>query len=610
MATIFRPPLGTRLWPRDPAGVAVRTTLEQGPLALALLAAPAAAPFKTRDQPNPAATRDRAGIAARTALEQETGGLALGLLRDTFFGGPGQPNVNTDQPPPPRGYPFPVANRTHVEGLKLNLLRPFAQADWPVPRGYAHPVALRTHLAPVALNLLGLDAFFGGAGQGPAYDWPNPTRARRVQQPEPNVNLALATLLAPPAAPFVPVDQPNPVLARDRSGVATRTQHEQRRPGSWTPATLVDTGFETGDARDLAFLGSGASVQASTVIRGGWSLKQAAAGSFYRLNLSTTQSVARAYATFPALPGSLQGVMVERNQASTNRLRLGLLASGKLRLEDLSGTLGFSQLDSAAVLTAGTPYCLEVALDTAAGGIVRLWINGRLEIDSTHSTDPTSATRDWFVNGAATPNEVIFDDLRLDIGTVSPIGMVPAGPQPSANTEWPNPTRAPWRAPEPGQPVNLLETTLAPAAPAPFAQDDWPVPRGPRRPHLDLAAGLPATIAGIRPFWQSDWPVPARARRAPAADPVNLLGTTLGAAVVLRPFAGLSWALPQLARPRTPWLDAVNMLALHAAGPAPVVAAPGSALLGTVAAAGAITIGGAGATLTASGAAASLDNRP
>ncbi len=101
-----------------------------------------------------------------------------------------------------------------------------------------------------------------------------------------------------------------------------------------------------------------------------------------------------------------------------------------------------------------------------------------------------------------------------------------------------------------------------------------------------------------------------RARRAPAADPVNLLGTTLGAAVVLRPFAGVSWALPTLARPRTPWLDPANMMALHEAGPAPVIASPGSALLGTVGAAGALTIGGAGATLSGAAAGAALANRP
>lgn len=49
------------------------------------------------------------------------------------------------------------------------------QYDYPNPRGYIPAISLRTHLHPVQLNLLGKDQFFGAAGQPPAnLDWPVP----------------------------------------------------------------------------------------------------------------------------------------------------------------------------------------------------------------------------------------------------------------------------------------------------------------------------------------------------------------------------------------------------------------------------------------------------
>ena len=41
--------------------------------------------------------------------------------------------------------------------------------EWPNPRGYVPAITLRTWTQSYNLNLFGNDTFFGGAGQPPAY---------------------------------------------------------------------------------------------------------------------------------------------------------------------------------------------------------------------------------------------------------------------------------------------------------------------------------------------------------------------------------------------------------------------------------------------------------
>lgn len=138
MSSILRPPLITRIWPRDPNGVAVnaQTAVWQNPLLNTL-----------------------AG-------------------QDKFFGAGGP----TYDYPNPRGYPFPIVNRT---------------------------------IALFPLQLIGKDQFFGAGG--PTYDYPNP-RAPAYPSDLRTWIVGLPLTLRPPQPTAVAghpnYDQPNPNLGR------------------------------------------------------------------------------------------------------------------------------------------------------------------------------------------------------------------------------------------------------------------------------------------------------------------------------------------------------------------------------------------------------------
>lgn len=53
-------------------------------------------------------------------------------------------------------------------------LKPIKQDDWPVPKVAQPVISLKTHIDPLKLSLRSQDVFFGSAGYGPDYDWPNP----------------------------------------------------------------------------------------------------------------------------------------------------------------------------------------------------------------------------------------------------------------------------------------------------------------------------------------------------------------------------------------------------------------------------------------------------
>lgn len=129
MATVLRPPIITRLWSRDPAGVAVR---------------------------------------AQGNVWQN--GLPL-LLRDKFYG-LGGPSYDY---PNPRGYVPASTLRTWAWSLPLSL-RPqppfatggFPKYDYPNPRGPLYPISLRTWTVSLNAPLQGVVALEAN------YDWPNP----------------------------------------------------------------------------------------------------------------------------------------------------------------------------------------------------------------------------------------------------------------------------------------------------------------------------------------------------------------------------------------------------------------------------------------------------
>jgi hypothetical protein len=148
---------------------------------------------------------------------------------------------------------------------------------------------------------------------------------------------------------------------------------------------------------------------------------------------------------------------------------------------------------------------------------------------------------------------------------------------PFRQTEWPQVRRV--ASLRPHDPQNLLETTLA----VPFTQTAWPLPATKREPERGFVRGSrelligqdqffglagspsfdwpnprgPQYPVGLRshlvgnllettlasqdqlPFRQTEWPVAPAPKRAPLADPLNLLGTTLAV-----PFSQTNWPLP------------------------------------------------------------------
>jgi hypothetical protein len=131
MATVVRPPTITRIWRRDPWGVAVRAqdNVWQNPLLNTL---------KSQDQ---------------------------------FYGLAG-PSYDY---PNPRGYAYPHSLRYGDTGMPLTLrpekinLAGTPNYDWPNPVGYKYPISLRGWIAPLQLPLYALEetAVIN-------YDQPNP----------------------------------------------------------------------------------------------------------------------------------------------------------------------------------------------------------------------------------------------------------------------------------------------------------------------------------------------------------------------------------------------------------------------------------------------------
>ncbi len=184
------------------------------------------------------------------------------------------------------------------------------------------------------------------------------------------------------------------------------------------------SGFETGDAGELiGGLGAGASIQGTTVRTGAYALKQAGTiSSTGTLTSSPTQYCIRCYLQVPALPGADQ-LIVKDTRTGTARLTLNLTSAGKMKVADAGASLGLTATTGTAVLSINTWYRIEMACDLAANGVVKVWVDGTLDINTTHTSDlsasPMTATQ---FQGAANPNEYFFDDIRIDTGTTTPPG--------------------------------------------------------------------------------------------------------------------------------------------------------------------------------------------
>jgi hypothetical protein len=185
----------------------------------------------------------------------------------------------------------------------------------------------------------------------------------------------------------------------------------------------------------------------------------------------------------------------------------------------------------------------------------------------------------------------------------------PVGPQPFAQTDWPNP-----RAPQYSIALYTWTSGVAPApvvvVSAPFVQTDWPNPRAafdvrqyqsfidhisielippegnqknwpnPRGPQYSIALytwvnGLapPPVVVVPAPFVPTDWPVP-RGARWPISLYTWLGGRGSAAPIIVNPFAQTDWPNPQAPRRSIDlygWICALSSLNLPAP-PTPVVA--------------------------------------
>jgi hypothetical protein len=190
-------------WP-NPRGAAYPVALRTfvSPVFIGALGAPPA--IAQYDWPNPRGPIH--SIALRTFINP----VALNLRGQDAFFGVGGPSY--DYPNPRGPQQGSVALKSWLQSQNLGSDKFFGLAgapnfDWPNPRGPLYPIALRTFVDPLKLDLRGKDATFGLGGY-PNFDWPNPRGPRR--------SIELLTF-APPvdqdilgATPYAQYDWPNP----------------------------------------------------------------------------------------------------------------------------------------------------------------------------------------------------------------------------------------------------------------------------------------------------------------------------------------------------------------------------------------------------------------
>ena len=187
------------------------------------------------------------------------------------------------------------------------------------------------------------------------------------------------------------------------------------------------TGFETGDASEVNSLGGSCTIQSTTKRTGGYALQvaQSSGVTIFVTGLAATQSVFHGYVRFSGTVGSGTPSFVrEAPSSGTARLTLAAASTMKLTISDNGSSLGLGSVTGSTVLVANTWYCIEVALDLAAGGVVKVWIDGVSEISTTHTTNATANPIDrWQTNNGPSDGINIFlDDIRIDTGGAAQIG--------------------------------------------------------------------------------------------------------------------------------------------------------------------------------------------
>lgn len=187
-------------------------------------------------------------------------------------------------------------------------------------------------------------------------------------------------------------------------------------------AVVYFNGFETGDASELSLIGGSTTIQSTVVRSGAWAAKDAANTGLRPIltGVSATQWVCRYYYQVESLPGSTANILKE-NRASTDRLFLNLKANGNLEVQDAGSTLGLTTTAGTVVFSTGVFHTICVALDLAAGGIVKVWVDGVLDISTTHTSDVSATPFSSMSLLGATSINSYFDDIRIDTGGVAQI---------------------------------------------------------------------------------------------------------------------------------------------------------------------------------------------
>lgn len=182
------------------------------------------------------------------------------------------------------------------------------------------------------------------------------------------------------------------------------------------------TGFETGDASELPVLGSGASVQATTVRTGGYALKQdnTAGQTVFTNTISTTKAVARVYFRFDfSTPAGSPGRLISFDLTVSGNPPLVMLdATRKLVVSDSVGVT----TTGSTVLAINTWYRIELIVDLSVpNGVLKVLLNGATEINTTDSSGNTDTIVQVRLIGDTAGNQY-WDDVRIDTATLTAIG--------------------------------------------------------------------------------------------------------------------------------------------------------------------------------------------
>lgn len=182
-------------------------------------------------------------------------------------------------------------------------------------------------------------------------------------------------------------------------------------------------GFETGSTSEINAVGSGGSIQSTTVRSGAYALSSNVNSSnVLTAALSATQWVCRVYCNFSNPTQQTTWFKAAQTNGATATLNIAITAAAKLQVIDANAIMGFSTVTGTRALVAGTWYRIEAVVDQAAGGVIKVYIDGVLEINTTHSADTTAGPTTRISLLGNTTCVAAFDDVRFDAGGLSLIG--------------------------------------------------------------------------------------------------------------------------------------------------------------------------------------------